>query len=159
MPILPRSTAFQPSVSMRRSSETRIGFRPTSCFNLVGRSSKALKAQTATSGMTNSSQIAMSSEKHRGKAYRPYAFTEHGALQAANVLRSTRAVQMSLFVIRAFVKMREQIMANAAIFKRLAEIDKTLLYTTRRCAIFIENPTASLPHPTRLSHRSASSHE
>ena len=41
------------------------------------------------------SQIAMSSGKHRGAAYRPYAFTEHGALQAANVLRSPRAVQMN----------------------------------------------------------------
>ena len=46
---------------------------------------------------------------------------------AANLLRSERAVQMSVFVIRAFVRMREQIAANAAILKRLAEIDKTLL--------------------------------
>jgi len=45
----------------------------------------------------------------------------------ANLLRSERAVQMSVFVIRAFVRMREQIAANAAILKRLAEIDKTLL--------------------------------
>jgi hypothetical protein len=56
-----------------------------------------------------------------------HAFTEHGALQAANVLNSPRAVQMSLYVIRAFVKMREELMANVTIFKRLAEIDKTLL--------------------------------
>jgi hypothetical protein len=54
-------------------------------------------------------------------------FTEHGALQAANVLRSKRAIAMSLFVIRAFIKMREQLATNAAILKRLAEIDKTLL--------------------------------
>lgn len=57
----------------------------------------------------------------------PYAFTEHGALMAANLLRSERAVQMSVYVIRAFVRMREQIAANAAILKRLAEIDRTLL--------------------------------
>src|SRR2546421_437244 len=54
------------------------------------------------------------------------AFTEHGALMAANVLNSPRAVVMSLYVIRAFVKMREDLAANAAILKRLAEIDKTL---------------------------------
>ena len=54
-------------------------------------------------------------------------FTEHGALQAANVLNSPRAVEMSLYVIRAFVKMREEMMTNATILKRLAEIDKTLL--------------------------------
>jgi hypothetical protein len=59
--------------------------------------------------------------------YRPWAFTEYGALQAANILRSERAVEMSLYVIRAFVKMREELATNAAILKRLAEIDKTLL--------------------------------
>jgi hypothetical protein len=58
---------------------------------------------------------------------RVQVFTEHGALQAANVLNSPRAVQMSLYVIRAFVKMREELAANATILKRLAEIDKSLL--------------------------------
>ena len=56
-----------------------------------------------------------------------HVFTEHGALQAANVLNSPQAVQMSLYVIRAFVKMREELTANVTILKRLAEIDKTLL--------------------------------
>jgi hypothetical protein len=46
---------------------------------------------------------------------------------AANVLRSERAVQMSVFLVRAFVRLREQVAANTAIIKRLAEIDKTLL--------------------------------
>ncbi len=46
---------------------------------------------------------------------------------AANVLNSPRAVVMSVYVIRAFVKMREVQAANSAILKRLAEIDKTLL--------------------------------
>jgi hypothetical protein len=55
------------------------------------------------------------------------AFTEHGALQAASVLNSPKAVQISLYVIRAFVKMREELTANVTILKRLAEIDKTLL--------------------------------
>src|SRR5258708_11240563 len=55
------------------------------------------------------------------------AFTEHGALMAANILNSPRAIAMSVYVIRAFVKMREDLAANAAILKRLAEIDKTLL--------------------------------
>ena len=55
------------------------------------------------------------------------AFTEHGALMAANILNSPRAVAMSVYVIRAFVKMREAVAANAVLLKRLAEIDKTLL--------------------------------
>jgi len=55
------------------------------------------------------------------------AFTEHGALMAASVLNSTEAVEMSVFVIRAFVRAREHLAANAAILRRLAQIDKTLL--------------------------------
>ena len=81
-----------------------------------------------------SSQIVMSSQglragiaKHRGKSYLPWAFTEHGAVMAANLLRSERAVRMSVYVVRAFVGMREQLAANATILKRLAEMDKTLL--------------------------------
>jgi len=75
----------------------------------------------------NRSQIVIGSQKHRDPRFRPWAFTEHGALMAANVLRSRRAVQMSVFVIRAFVRLREQIAANRAILQRLAEIDNTLL--------------------------------
>jgi hypothetical protein len=75
----------------------------------------------------NRSQIVTGSQKHRDPRFRPWVFTEHGALMAANVLRSRRAVQMSVYVIRAFVRLREQIGANQAILKRLAEIDKTLL--------------------------------
>src|SRR6266849_11159115 len=56
-----------------------------------------------------------------------FAFTEHGALMAFTVLNTPRAVAMSIYIIRAFVKMREDHAANAAILKRLAEIDKTLL--------------------------------
>ena len=59
--------------------------------------------------------------------YPPYAFTEHGAIMAAMVLSSPQAVSMSVYVVRAFSQMREQLVANSAILKRLAEIDGTLL--------------------------------
>ena len=57
----------------------------------------------------------------------PYAFTEHGAIMVATILSTPQAVKMSIFVVRAFVRMREQLTANAAILRRLAEIDRTLL--------------------------------
>ncbi len=76
---------------------------------------------------SNWSQFATSSSRHRGAVYRPWAFTEHGALMAANILRSAHAEQMSVYVVRAFVRLREEAVANAAILKRLAEIDSTLL--------------------------------
>lgn len=117
-------------------------------FQLTAKEFANLRSQIATSSYSSSrdsgphqggpnwSQIATSSRwsqfvttssRHRGATYRPWAFTEHGALMAANILRSERATQMSVYVVRAFVKMREHLAANAAILKRLAEIDKTLL--------------------------------
>ena len=57
----------------------------------------------------------------------PHAFTEHGAMMAANVLNSHQAIEMSVFIVRAFVKMREQLMATATLAKRLAEVEKLLL--------------------------------
>lgn len=73
------------------------------------------------------SQIVISSSGHGGARKPPTAFTEHGCLMAATVLRSEKAVQMSLYLVRAFVQMREQISANLGVLKRLAEIDKKLL--------------------------------
>jgi len=72
------------------------------------------------------SQIAMLKRGQHTK-HRPYAFTEHGAIMAANVLNSPQAVAMGVYVIRAFIQQREVLSANEAILKRLAEIDKTLL--------------------------------
>jgi hypothetical protein len=84
-------------------------------------------SQTVTSkSAALTSQIVMSKPGRGGRRHRPYAFTEYGALQAANVLNSPQAVQMSLYVIRAFVKMREELTANVTILKRLAEIDKSI---------------------------------
>lgn len=92
------------------------------------RSQIAILNRTAGEGITsNSSQIAML-KKGRGqhRKYRPYAFTEHGALQAANILRSPRAVQMSVFVIRAFVKMREALRGTPELARKLAALEKKL---------------------------------
>jgi hypothetical protein len=73
------------------------------------------------------SQSAMSKPGRGGRRTRPYAFTEHGALQVANVLNSSKAEAMSIYVIRAFIRMREELSANQAVSKRLAEIERTLL--------------------------------
>ena len=57
----------------------------------------------------------------------PYAFTEHGALMAANVLNSPEAVKMSVHVVRAFIKQRELLAGQAEILKKLAQMDAKLL--------------------------------
>lgn len=54
----------------------------------------------------------------------PYAFTEHGAIQAANVLASPQAVEMGIFVVRAFVRMRELAAVHADLAKRLHDLEE-----------------------------------
>jgi hypothetical protein len=76
---------------------------------------------------TNRSQIVTGSQKHRDPKFPPYAFTEHGAIMAAMVLNSPRAVQMSVFVVRAFIKMRVQLLNRIGMEKRLAEIEQGLM--------------------------------
>jgi len=69
------------------------------------------------------SQIVTSSSSHGGRRYLPYAFTEHGAIMAASVLNSERADDMSIFVVRAFVRMREALAANQQIMAKLTELE------------------------------------
>jgi len=71
------------------------------------------------------SQIA-TSKGRGGRRYVPVAFTEYGAIMAATVLNSPRAVQMSVFVVRAFVKMREALGANRQLAEKLAELERRL---------------------------------
>jgi hypothetical protein len=54
----------------------------------------------------------------------PYAFTEHGAIMAANVLNSPRAVEVGVYVVRAFVKLREIVVAHKELARKLAELDQ-----------------------------------
>jgi len=67
-----------------------------------------------------------SNEKRGGRRYLPYAFTEHGAIMAANVLNSPRAVQMSVFVVRAFVKMPVILSNSRPLTRKLAALEHQL---------------------------------
>lgn len=71
----------------------------------------------------NRSQIATGSQKHRDPRFLPYAFTEHGALMAANVLNSPQAVEMSVHVIRAFVQMRRMLAAHKELTRELSALE------------------------------------
>jgi hypothetical protein len=55
----------------------------------------------------------------------PFAFTEHGAIQAANVLASPQAIEMGVYVVRAFVRLREMIVTNGDLARRLDELEQT----------------------------------
>jgi hypothetical protein len=71
-------------------------------------------------------QIATSKKGRGGRRYLPYAFTEHGAIMAATVLNSKPAVEMSVFVVRAFVRLRETLFANRRVAARIEEVEQRL---------------------------------
>jgi len=72
------------------------------------------------------SQNATSSSAHGGRRYLPNAFTEHGAIMAATVLNSKRAIETSIFVVRAFVQMRQALIVNQQVVSKLAELEARL---------------------------------
>lgn len=72
----------------------------------------------------NRSQIATGMRKHRDPRFRPYAFTEHGAIMAATVLNSPRAVETSVYVVRAFVHLREVLATNTILARKLDELER-----------------------------------
>jgi hypothetical protein len=68
------------------------------------------------------SQIATSKPGRGGRRKLPWAFTEHGAIQAANVLNSPRAIAMGVYVVRAFVQLRDLLASNKALAQKLSEL-------------------------------------
>jgi hypothetical protein len=84
-------------------------------FQLTPKESDALTSQSVTS-----------KPGRGGRRYLPYAFTEHGAIMAASVLNSPRAVEMSIFVVRAFLRLRETLATHKALAAKLAELEQRL---------------------------------
>ena len=83
-------------------------------FQLTDEENNNLRSQFATSSL------------HGGRRFLPYVFTEHGSIMAATVLNSPKAIEMSVFVVRAFIKMRETLANNKALALKLAELEKKL---------------------------------
>ncbi len=73
---------------------------------------------------TNSSQIVMSSRKHRGQTYRPYAFTEQGIAMLSSVLRSPRAIEVNIAIMRTFVQLRRLMDSNRSLARKIDAMEK-----------------------------------
>ncbi len=84
-------------------------------FQLTPRETKSLRSQFATANLGRG-----------GRRTLPYAFTEHGAIMAATILNSDLAVEMSVYVVRAFVRLREMISTNREFASRLQDMEKQL---------------------------------
>jgi hypothetical protein len=108
--------------AVKRNAER---FPPDFAFRLTLQEVTDLRSGfMASSSEANRSHFVTGSQRHRDPRHLPHAFTEHGALMAANVLRSPRAVEMSLFVVRAFVRLRRSLASNAELTRRLDDMEK-----------------------------------
>jgi len=90
-------------------------FPPDFVFQLSAEENEELKSQSV-----------ISSGSHGGRRHVPYAFTEHGAIMAASVLNSSGAVEMSIYVVRAFLRLRETLASHKALAAKLAELEQRL---------------------------------
>ena len=103
-------------------------FPPEFMFLLTKQEAESLRSQTAI--------LKRGRGQHR--KYLPYVFTEHGAIMAASVLDSERAVQVSIYVVRAFVQLREMLSSNKALARKLNELERKLVTHDRAITELIE---------------------
>jgi len=78
------------------------------------------------------------------RKYMPYAFTEHGAIMAATILNSPRATEVSVYVVRAFVRLREVLTSNAELAKRLDDLERSTEAKAMQHDIFARNTRTQL---------------
>ena len=95
-------------------------------FQISPQENDDLRSQFATSNEKINKGKPITGVKRGGRRYLPYAFTEHGAIMAANVLNSPSAIQMSVFVVRAFVRMRNLMSDTRELTQRLSIMEKEL---------------------------------
>jgi phage regulator Rha-like protein len=107
-------------VSIKRFNEqvrrNRERFPADFMFQLTAEEQAALRSQFAT----------LKPGRGQHRKYLPYAFTEHGAIMAATILNSPRAVQVSVYIVRAFVKLREVLNSDRELARRFAQLETRL---------------------------------
>jgi hypothetical protein len=85
-------------------------------FQLSAEETSSLRSQIAT----------LKAGRGQHRKYLPYVFTEHGAIMAATILNSPRAIEMSVYVVRAFVQLREMLASNKELARRFAQLETRL---------------------------------
>jgi phage regulator Rha-like protein len=107
-------------VSTKRFNEqvhrNRKRFPADFMFQLAAEETSSLRSQIAT----------LKTGRGQHRKYLPYVFTEHGAIMAATILNSPRAIEMSVYVVRAFVQLREMLASNKELARRFAQLETRL---------------------------------
>jgi hypothetical protein len=111
-------------------------FPPDFMFQLSAEEVKILKSQFATSN-----------KGRGGRRYNPYAFTEHGAIMAASVLNSEQAVQASIFVVRAFVRLRQMLAPYKELMAKLDQLEKKVQTHDKQIVAVVELIRQLMPPP------------
>ena len=93
------------------------------------------------------SQIATTNKGSGGRRYKPYALTEHGAIMAASVLNSERAVQTSIYVVRAFVKLRQMLAPYKELMGNLDQLEKKLQTHDKQIIAIVQAIKLLMPPP------------
>ena len=116
-------------------------------FQLTREELAALRLQFATSNEALGSQDVTLKKGSGGRRYIPWAFTEHGTIMLATVLNSQVAIDASVQVVRAFVKLREMVMSSTALAVKLSEFeqrldghDEALQYLFQQIRLLLEPP-------------------
>lgn len=116
-------------------------------FRLTDQEVANLRSQIATSS------LGRERSGWGGKRYLPFAFTEHGAIMAATILNTPRAMEVSVFVVRAFVRLREIVAANKELAKKLDELEHRVSHHDEAITSIVkairELATPPEPKPTR----------
>jgi hypothetical protein len=112
--------------ALNQAVKRNIGRFPTDfMFQLASEEVQSMRSQFVTASETAKpkwSQIATTSK--RNIRYRPHAFTEHGAFMAASILNTPRAIDVSVYVVRAFAKLREWLSTHKELAYKLAELER-----------------------------------
>ena len=120
-------------------------------FQLTDKEYERIRSQfVTTSGRAalHSSQTVMSSRKHRGRHYRPYAFTEQGVAMLSSVLRSSRAVEVNIAIMRTFVQLRRLMDTNRDLARKIEALEKK--YDERFAVVFDAiKELIALPEPPK----------
>jgi hypothetical protein len=116
------------NLAVRRNTER---FPSDFMFQLTQAEAQALRFQIGTSNQMVAGkssdlrfQIETSKSRRGGRRYLPYAFTEQGVAMLSSVLRSKRAVQVNIAIMRTFVRLREMLLSNADLARKLNALEK-----------------------------------
>lgn len=125
--------AVETAALNRAVKRNRARFPEDFCFQLASAEFDALRCQIGIlneAGNADRSDMPGISRRGKHRKYRPYAFTEHGAIMAASVLHSERAVQVSVLVVRAFVRLRQILAEHRDLARRIEALEREFVHKT-----------------------------